>query len=116
MSGIDPAVLEAAGWQVMFFSATIAWFILRDFSRRIGEALHMRRYYLWYDAGEALVVVSAVLLFASFAAGGAVDVSGVNVLPWTGKLAFLAGMLIDVAVTARYWGWIVPEVIARRKK
>jgi hypothetical protein len=37
-------------------------------------------------------------------------------LPRAAKLVFLGAAALMVAVTVKYWGWIVPEVLARRKK
>ncbi len=41
---------------------------------------------------------------------------GADLYPLTAKGLFLAATLIYMAVTVKYWGWIMPEVLARRKK
>ena len=61
---------DAINWFIMFFSLSIVWYVMRDISRRLGEALHMRRYYLLYDLCEVLLVVITILLFVHFVAGG----------------------------------------------
>jgi hypothetical protein len=50
-----------------------------------------------------------VLNFSLFA-------EGTDLLPLTAKGLFLAATLIYMAVTVKYWAWIIPEVLASRKK
>jgi hypothetical protein len=104
---------DAINWFIMFFSLSIVWFIMRDISRRLGDALHMRKYYLLYDLCEALLVVITTLLFIHFVLG--VPIINDDI-PKIAKLAYLGAAVLMVAVTVKYWGWIVPEVLARRKK
>jgi hypothetical protein len=104
---------DAVNWFLMFFSLSIVWFVMRDISRRLGEALHMRKYYLLYDLCEVVLVLITILLFIHFVLGVPI-VSGD--LPRAAKLVFLGAAAVMVAVTVKYWGWIVPEVLARRKK
>ncbi len=110
--------LDAVNWFIAFFALSIIWYIMRDISRRIGEALHMRKYYVLYDLGEALMAAAIVVLFAHFVLGFRVPISGLgmDVLPLAAKLVFVAAAVIYLAVTIKYWGWIVPEVLALRKK
>jgi hypothetical protein len=104
---------DAINWFIMFFSLSIVWFIMRDISRRLGDALHMRKYYLLYDLCEALLVVTTILLFIHFVLG--VPVINADI-PKIAKLVYVGAAVLMVAVTVKYWGWIVPEVLARRKK
>ena len=104
---------DAVNWFIMFFSLSIVWYIMRDISRRLGEALHMRKYYLLYDLCELLLFVVTILLFVHFVLG----VPLINGdIPKGLKLVFLGAAALMVAVTVKYWSWIVPEVLARRKK
>jgi hypothetical protein len=104
---------DAVNWFIMFFSLSIVWYVMRDISRRLGEALHMRKYYRLYDLCELLLVVTTSLLFIHFVLGVPI-ISGDA--PKVVKLVFLGAAVVMVAVTVKYWGWIVPEVLARRKK
>jgi hypothetical protein len=104
---------DAINWFIMFFSLSIVWFIMRDISRRLGEALHMRKYYLLYDLCELLLLGATILLFVHFILGVPLINSDI---PKVMKLVFLGAAAVMVAVTVKYWGWIVPEVLARRKK
>ncbi len=104
---------DAVNWFIMFVSLSIVWYIMRDISRRLGEALHMRKYYLLYDLCELLLLLATILLFIHFVLG----VPLINGdIPKVVKLVFLGAAVVMVAVTVKYWGWIVPEVLARRKK
>jgi hypothetical protein len=60
---IPDSPLDVTQWFIMFIALSIFWYIMRDISRRLGEALHMRRYYLLYDLGEVLLIVAVVMLF-----------------------------------------------------
>jgi hypothetical protein len=104
---------DAVNWLIMFISLSIVWYVMRDISRRLGEALHVKKYYLLYDLCEVLLVVTTILLFIHFVLGVPV-INGD--IPKFAKLVFLGAAVVMVAVTVKYWGWIVPEVLARRKK
>jgi hypothetical protein len=108
--------LDALNWYIMFFSLTIVWYVMRDISRRLGDALHMRKYYLLYDACEALLVVSIIILFTHFVLGINFIMGDTDLLPKTLKLVFLGAAIVQVAVTLKYWGWVVREVLAIGKK
>lgn len=108
--------LDAVNWFIAFVSLSVVWFIMRDISRRIGEALRMRKYYVLYDLGEALLIVAIVMLFVHFVLGVRTPGPGLNLFPLGAKAIFVIAAGIDLAVTIKYWGWIVPEVLALRKK
>lgn len=108
--------LDALNWYIMFFSLSIVWYVMRDISRRLGDALHMRRYYLLYDVCEALLVVSIVMLFTHFVLGINIIQIESQLLPKVIKLVFLGAAIVQVAVTIKYWGWIVRDVLAIGKK
>jgi hypothetical protein len=108
--------MDVVQWYIMFATLSIFWYIMRDISRRLGEALHMRRYYLLYDLGEAMLILAVVMLFTHFVLNFTFPVESTDLFPLTAKGIFLAATLIYVAVTVKYWAWIIPEVLACRKK
>lgn len=108
--------MDAVNWFIMFFSLTVAWYVMRDISRRLGEALKMRKYYLLYDLCEEVLAVCIVVIFAHFVLRFQLPGVREDALPKAVKLAFTAAAAVLVAVTLKYWGWIVPEVLALRKK
>jgi hypothetical protein len=113
---IPDSPLDVTQWFIMFIALSIFWYIMRDISRRLGEALHMRRYYLLYDLGEVLLIVAVVMLFTHLVLNISFLNDGADLYPLMAKGLFLAAALIYMAVTIKYWGWIMPEVLARRKK
>jgi hypothetical protein len=108
--------LDAVNWFIMFFALSTVWYVMRDISRRLGEALRMRNYYVMYDLCEALMITAIVLLFAHFVLGVRVPGLGMDLLPLAAKFIFAASAVIQLAVTIKYWSWIVPEMLALRKK
>jgi len=113
---IPGAPLDVTQWFIMFVALSIFWYIMRDISRRLGEALHLRRYYVLYDLGEILLIVAVVMLFTHFVLNFRVLTDVADLYPLTAKALFFAATLIYMAVTVKYWGWIMPEVLAWRKK
>jgi hypothetical protein len=90
---------EFLNWSSLFISLSGMALLLRALSRRLGEALHMKKYYLLYDVSIAILAVSLALILSGLFDG----------LP--SRLLFLSGAVLSVAVTARYWWWIVPEIL-----
>ncbi|HUL61470.1 MAG TPA: hypothetical protein VLT35_00285 [Methanocella sp.] len=116
MSVADVTAADVASWQFVAMSLIIAWYLLREFSKRLGEALQVRPYYRLFDLALALAVLAIALSFTVFVLGYDEAVVAADVL-WLGaRLACVAAALLEVAVTVKYWGWIVPEVLALRKK
>jgi uncharacterized membrane protein SirB2 len=113
---IPVSPLDAVNWFIAFVSLSVVWFVMRDISRRLGEALRMRKYYVLYDLCEALLIVSIVMLFAHFVLGFRMPGGGMDLFPLGAKAMFVIAAVVDLAVTIKYWGWIVPEVLALRKK
>lgn len=113
---IPGSPLNVVNWFIAFVSLSVVWFVMRDISRRLGEALRMRKYYVLYDLGEALLIVAIVMLFTHFVLGFKFQGAGVDMFPLVAKVMFVIAAVIDLAVTIKYWGWIVPEVLALRKK
>jgi hypothetical protein len=79
--------------------------LLRSLGRRLGEALRLKKYYYLYDASVAIFAVSAAIIL--LAPGG----------PWPllARLLFLLGAVLAVGATARYWAWILPEILKGSK-
>jgi hypothetical protein len=108
--------MDVIQWYVMFVALSIFWYIMRDISRRLGDALHMRRYYLLYDLGEVMLIAAVVMLFTHFVLNFRVLADGGDLYPLMAKGLFLAATLIYLVVTVKYWSWIMPEVLAPRRK
>jgi hypothetical protein len=84
--------------------------ILRELSKRLGQALRLKRYYLLYDAGVTLLLAAMVTMIGNFMLweNGLMTASS--------RLLFVAGALLILGTTARYWAWVIPEVLVASKK
>ncbi len=97
-------------WGIAGLSLVSMAIILRELSKRLGQALHLKKYYLLFDAGILLLLAA----MAAMIMGG---VSTENeLISALSRLLFFAGTLLIVGTTARYWAWVIPEVIESSKK
>jgi hypothetical protein len=92
--------LDIVNWALLFLSLAGIALMLRALSRRLGEAMRMRKYYYLYDASILLFVASAALEFL-----------GQGWARWI----FLGGAVLMLGTTLRYWGWIFPEIFKTSK-
>jgi hypothetical protein len=97
--------LDTLNWLLLFVALSGMSLMLRALSMRLGDALHMKKYYYLYDASMAILVVSVAAILLG--QGG----------PWLfwARPLFLLGALIAVGATIRYWGWILPEILKHSK-
>ncbi|HEY3423092.1 MAG TPA: hypothetical protein VGK13_08005 [Methanocellaceae archaeon] len=103
--------LEAMlNWGFACLSLVALAIILRELSKRLGQALHWKKYYLLYDAGILMLLAAIVAMIAE----GVVAENKLVSASW--KLSFFAGSLLILGATARYWGWVIPEVLVSSKK
>jgi hypothetical protein len=89
-------------WVALFVALSAMALMLRALSRKLGDALHMKRYYLLYDASVAVLAISLASIL--------LDYPGTT-LP--SRLLFVAGAVLMAGITVRYWGWIIPEILKR---
>lgn len=97
-------------WGIVGLSLIAMATILRELSKRLGQALQLKKYYLLYDAGILLLLaaIAAMIVEAMMTENEFVSASS--------RLSFFAGMLLIVGTTVRYWVWVLPEVIVSLKK
>lgn len=95
------AFLDALNWVLLFMALSGIALMLRALSRKLGEALHMKKYYHMYEACIVIFGASAATVLWNYPDG-----------PWAlpARLLFLAGAGLMVGVTIRYWAWILPEI------
>ncbi len=100
------ALLDMLNWVLLFITLSAMALMLRELSRRLGDALRTKKYYFLYDAGVAVLAVSVALMLLSYPEG-----------PWSlaARLLFFGGAALIAGTTARYWGWIIPEILKRGK-
>jgi hypothetical protein len=100
------ALLDMLNWVLLFITLSAMALMLRELSRRLGDALRTNKYYFLYDVGVAVLAIAVALMLLSYPDG-----------PWSlpSRLVFLAGAALIAGTTARYWGWIIPEILKRGK-
>jgi hypothetical protein len=84
--------------------------ILRAFSQRIGEVTKMPPYYRWFFLGTSLLVVST-LSYTFISSAVLTDSPKIVLTPafvlLLFHLPFTLGILINLSVALRYWGWLI---------
>ena len=93
--------------------------VLSVLSRRLGQALEMRRYYLLYTIGAVLFVVPAItgLIINLTLSGGTTGDS--SLLAIKAFLIFLPqalGLGLAAYATSKYWRWIWKELATTRRR
>lgn len=112
----NPLAINLLMWTFLFGSMLIFTVIMRDISRRIGEALHTRRYYLLYDLGIIILLFATVLGLESYILDAPLIIYGFDMtITGAWALTFIA-ITIDLTVTVKYWGWLLPELLNYHKK
>ena len=97
-------------WGIACLSLIAMAMILRELSKRLGQALHLKKYYLLYDAGILFLLAAIAAMIAGFM------LSENALVSTSSRLSFFAGTLLIVGTTIKYWAWVIPEVLASSKK
>ncbi len=93
--------------------------VLGVLSRRLGQALEMRRYYRLYIAGAALFVVPAIaglIINLVLSGGDSADSSLLIVKAFVIFLPQALGLGLAAFATSKYWHWIWRELAAGRRR
>jgi hypothetical protein len=106
------SIAGLSNWVAACLSLVSMALIFRDLSRRLGEALQMKEYYLLYDACVVLLLAATLSIGAEYA--GMLPDHGL--VAAASRLLFLAGALLIVGTTVRYWAWAIPEVLGSLRK
>ena len=97
-------------WGIACLSLVAMAMILRELSKRLGQALHLKKYYLLYDAGIVLLLlaIAAMIIESMLAENELISASS--------RLSFFAGTLLIAGTTVRYWAWVISEVMISSRK
>jgi len=100
------AFFDTLNWALLFITMSAMALLLRSLSRRLGDALHLKKYYLVYDLSVVIFAAAMALMLLSYPDG-----------QWglPARLLFLAGALLMAGITVNYWGWIIPEIFIKSK-
>jgi hypothetical protein len=104
------SITSMFNWGMACLSLLAMAMILRELSKRLGQALHLKKYYLLYDAGILLLLAAIAAMIVECIT---VENGHISALA---RLSFLAGTLLIVGTTARYWAWVIPEAWISSKK
>ncbi len=110
-------------WVVLYSLAPLSLaallIVLAVLSRRLGQALEMRRYYRFYLVGAALFVVPAIaglVINLVLSGGDAADTSLLIVKAFVIFLPQALGLGLAAFATSKYWHWIWRELAAGRRR
>lgn len=106
------SLIGAVSWGIAAISLIAMALILRDLSRRLGQALRMKKYYMLYDASVVLLLLATAAIVAEYLNIGLADGS----LLTASMLLIVASTLLILGTTIKYWAWIFPEVLAPQRK
>lgn len=84
---------------VTYFLLMFILYFLSVFSKRLGEAMNMKKYYYIYYVGMFFIFLSSIASFAS-------NEFGYN------RYIFLAiGLTLGLVTTIKYWAWLIKELV-----
>jgi hypothetical protein len=85
--------------------ALYAWilYFLSVLSKRIGQAMAMKKYYYLYYIGIFLTLCASIIMFLSL--------DEYQDSFRYGYIFFAAGLSCGLIATIRYWGWIIKEIL-----
>jgi len=63
------ALPDMLNWVLLFMTLSAMAVMLRELSRRLGDALRTKKYYFLYDGGVAVLAVSVALMLLSYPEG-----------------------------------------------
>jgi hypothetical protein len=97
-------MIDTILWAAVLASFMFTFYVLAQFSEKLGEALQLRSYYVLYYVAILLLFVSIQLDLLGVASGNIASVSAcTSGLPE--KLTAI-GMTIGTVTTIKYWGWL----------
>ncbi|MBN1878085.1 MAG: hypothetical protein JXA33_27935 [Anaerolineae bacterium] len=108
----DIEILTSHLGSALIISAIYIGWLLRDFSRRLGEVTRLPPYFRWFDLGNALLM--AALLSYIFQCSAALSDQPQALLQPQFSLTavyapLLLGIIINLVITFIYWGWLIKE-------
>ncbi len=110
-------------WVVLYSIAPLSiaalLIVLGVLSRRLGQALEMRRYYFLYFTGASLFLIPAIaglILNLILSGGGTGDSSLLAIKAFLIFLPQALGLGLAAFATSKYWRWIWKELATSRTR
>ncbi|MCD1295914.1 hypothetical protein CUJ83_13005 [Methanocella sp. CWC-04] len=114
---IENGILDILNWLIMFVSLIIVSLIFKDLSKRLGEALQIKKYYRLFDVCVGIMILAMIMIFVEYASGfGSMQIPGIEWIAPVSRIMFFGSIVVEVVVILKYWGWIIPEVLSSLKK
>jgi len=89
-------------WAIVSVSLMSAFYALAQFSERLGEALHLKPYYVSYYVASLLLFIGIQTKLLSELVPGIAP----GYAHWFGVLT-ATGMTIALLTTVSYWSWLL---------
>ncbi len=88
---------------VSFLLFTCILYFLSVFSKRFGDVMGMKKYYYLYYAGIFFTFSGSVIMSLS--------VPVLEPQELFGYVFFSIGLTLGLIASAKYWGWLIKEII-----
>ncbi len=89
---------------VSFFLYSCILYFLSVISKKLGEAMGMKRYYYLYYLGMLFALTASIMMILS--RGDHSD----TVLSGYGYYFFATGLTLGLIASIKYWGWLIKEL------
>ncbi len=98
-------VLEAldSADSISFFLFTLIFYFLSVLSKRLGEAMGLKKYYYLYYIGMFFTLSGSIILVLSMTVNERLEIFKY------GYAFFAFGMTFGLVASIKYWGWLIKE-------
>ncbi len=88
---------------ISFFLFTLILYILSVLSKRLGEAMGLKKYYYIYYIGIFFTLSGSIILVLSMIVDERLKIFRY------GYVFFASGMTFGLIASIKYWGWLIKE-------
>ncbi len=88
---------------ISFFLFTLILYFLSVLSKRLGEAMGLKKYYYLYYIGMFFTLSGSVILVLSIMVNERLEIFRY------GYAFFASGMTFGLIASIKYWGWLIKE-------
>ena len=90
---------------ISFFLITLILYFLSVISKRLGEAMGMKKYYILYYIGMVFTLAASAIMLLSIHENDNLEFFA------SGYAFFAAGLTFSLIALIKYWGWLIKEII-----
>ncbi len=99
-----PELLRLGG-SVVIILFTLVLYFLSILSKRLGEAMGMKKYYYLYYIGMFFMLLGSIIMALSF--------ENFQNTHFFGNVFFAIGITFGLIAAIKYWGWLIKELIKK---